>query len=56
METTFMNMENSKTNEPHKFVPNSGLHLGRIASREQWAPNMGSTQIRHLKISSKIMK
>ena len=29
-ETIFMNMENSKTNEPHKFVPNLSqrLHLG----------------------------
>ena len=34
METIFMKMENSKTNEPHKFVLNLSQRLDLISSHK----------------------
>ena len=37
MQTTFMNTENSKTNEPHKFVINLSQRLGLKSSNQHVA-------------------
>ena len=39
METIFMNMENSKTNEPHKFAVNLSRRLDLRSSDKQVALN-----------------
>ena len=38
METIFMNMENSKTNEPHKFVLNLSQRLDLRSLSKHVAP------------------
>ena len=37
MEIIFMNAENRKTNEPHKFVPNLSQRLGLTSSNQHIA-------------------
>ena len=38
MDTKLMNMENSKTNEPHKFVLNFSQRLDLRSPNEHFAP------------------
>ena len=38
MDTTFKNMENSKTNKPHKFVLNVSQRLDLRSPKEHFAP------------------